>query len=71
MVPAPGERSELGGGRQSIGKFRSTDMVRLALLAHGAALNDLRNLSPFTPFAVVTRGSGAEPRSSPKNHGRL
>jgi hypothetical protein len=27
MVPAPGERSELGGGRQSIAKFRSTDMV--------------------------------------------
>jgi hypothetical protein len=26
MVPAPGERSELGGGRQSIGKFRSTEM---------------------------------------------
>jgi len=26
MVPAAGERSELGGGRQSIAEFRSTDM---------------------------------------------
>jgi hypothetical protein len=28
MVPAPDERGELGGGRQSIAKFRSTDMSR-------------------------------------------
>src|SRR5712692_9697104 len=53
-----GRRRELGGGRQSIAKFRSTDTVRLASLAPRAALNDQRNLAPLTNLFMLTHARG-------------
>jgi hypothetical protein len=37
LVPAAGERSEVGGLRQSIGEFRSADMVLRATRARPRA----------------------------------
>ena len=48
-------RRDLRGRSINDGKFSSTDMVRLASLASGAALNDLRNLAALTMLSVITR----------------
>ena len=48
-------RRDLRGRSINDGKFSSTDMVRLASLSPGAALNDQRNLAALLIFAALTR----------------
>ena len=48
-------RRDLRGRSINDGNFSSTDMVRLASLSPGAALNDQRNLAALLIFAALTR----------------
>jgi hypothetical protein len=53
-------RRDLRGRSINDGNFSSTDMVRLASLAPGAALNDQRNLAALTILSVVMRAHNRE-----------